>query len=355
MKNADKSLLGEINMPLGKFTGDEIFSQINAWEGALREVAIRKEEFLNIISENFQQVIFTGCGSTYYLSLSAAPLFQSQTGLFCRGVPAGEILLSPQTVYTPHENTLLFAVSRSGSTTETVRVVRHFNENCTGKVISITNNPDSPLPKISDLSFCITEGREYSIAQTKSFSSMFITAIAIAMLASNNVASLIEMERLPDIGHGLINKYQGYAKEIGENLDFDRFYYLGSGYRYGIACEANLKMKEMAQTHTEAYHFLEFRHGPKSMVNDRTAIIGLVSESGKGYEEKVLLEMKELGAYVVSLSEKDGDINFGSGLSECTRTILYLPFLQIMAYYRSLAKGLDPDKPKNLSSVIYLE
>jgi glucosamine--fructose-6-phosphate aminotransferase (isomerizing) len=67
------------------------------------------------------------------------------------------------------------------------------------------------------------------------------------------------------------------------------------------------------------------------------------------------MEMKELGASTFSLAENGGDISFVSGLEECTRTILYLPLLQIMAYFRSLAKGLDPDKPKNLSSVIYLD
>ncbi len=355
MEITDKALLGKRNFLIGQYTVEEIFSQTVAWAGALREVAAKKNELLKILTEKYQQVIFTGCGSTYYLSLAAAPLFQSQTGLICRAVPAGELVMNPQTIYDPTEKILLFAISRSGSTSETVKAVRYFKENSAGKVISITNYDDRPLPELSDLTFCISDGQEKSVAQTRSFSSMFITATAAAMIASNNESRFDEMHKLPEIGRVLMDKYHHYAKEIGENLDFDRFYFLGSGHRYGIACEANLKMKEMTQTHTEPYHFLEFRHGPKSMVNEKTAIIGLLSESKRNYEEKVLREMQDLGASIVSLAENDGDISFESGLAESTRTILYLPLLQIMAYYRSLAKGLDPDNPKNLSSVIYLD
>ncbi len=355
MEITDKALLGKRNISIGQYTGGEIFSQTEAWAGALREVASKKNDLLKIISEKYQQVIFTGCGSTYYLSLAAASLFQSQTGLICRAVPAGELLLNPQSIYVPTEKILLFAISRSGSTSETVKAVRYFKDTSGGKVIAITTYEDRPLPAMSDLTFCIPSGQEKSIAQTRSFSSMFVTATAVAMIASKNDGLFNEMHKLPNIGRDLMEKYQNYAREIGENLDFDRFYFLGSGHRYGIACEANLKMKEMTQTHTEPYHFLEFRHGPKSMVNGKTAIIGLLSESRRDYEEKVLQEMHELGASIVSLAENGGDISFESGLAECTRTILYLPLLQIMAYYRSLAKGLDPDNPKNLSSVIYLD
>ncbi len=341
-------------MEKGQYTKEEIFTQDIAWVGALREIESKKKEITEIDFGKYRQIIFTGCGSTYYLSQAAAALFQSQTGVICKAVPGGELLMNPNTVYSGNNN-LLFAISRSGSTSETVNAVKQFKSNQGGMVVSISNNDHQPLTELSDLAFCIQEGQEQSVAQTRSFSSMYITATAVAMVSSGREDLFGEMQKLPELGKTLIEKYHDFAKEIGEKLDYDRFYFLGSGHRYGLACEANLKMKEMTLTHTEPFYFLEFRHGPKSMVNENAVVVGLLSENRRDYEEKVLDEMREIGAFVVSLSENDADISFNSGLSENIRNILYLPMLQVMAYYRSLKKGLDPDKPKNLSSVIYLD
>jgi len=341
-------------MEKGQYTREEILSQTDAWMGALREVEKNKEEIKKITSENYQQIVFTGCGSTYYLSLAAASLFQSQTGLICKAVPASEILLNADTVLTD-KPALLFAISRSASTSETVKAVNRFKSEYKGKVISISNYDHQPLTEVSDLAICIPEGQENSVAQTRSFCSMLVAATAITMIAAGKDELFNNMSRLPEIGQNLIKKYHDFAKKIGENLDYEQFYFLGNGMRYGIASEVNLKMKEMTLTYSEPFHFLEFRHGPKSMVNEKTVIFGLLSESSRGYEEKVLSEMKELGARVISLAESDGDISFDSSLDESIRTVLYLPIIQIVAFYRSLKKGLNPDKPRNLSSVIYLE
>ena len=62
-----------------------------------------------------------------------------------------------------------------------------------------------------------------------------------------------------------------------------------------------------------------------------------------------------MGATILSLAERNAGIEFESNLPESIRTVLYLPLLQVMAYYRSIAKGLNPDNPKNLTSVIYLD
>jgi len=341
-------------MELGQSTLREILTQTDAWAGALKQVNKLKQELCDLVQGTYRQIIFTGCGSTYYLSQAASSLYQQKTGLICTAVPGGELLMNPSTIYTGSNN-LLFAISRSGSTSETVNSVRHFKEQQAGQVISISNYVESPLSKISDLALCIEQGQEMSIAQTRAFSSMYLAAVAVAMLASNSEDLLDEMERLPAIGKALIEKYRAQARLIGENLDIDRFYFLGSNHRYGLACEGSLKVKEMTLTHAEPFHFLEFRHGPISMVNDKTCIVGLLSDDKRAPEEKVLKEAREYGAQVVTLAEKDADISFRSGLTEIIRDVLYLPILQLTAFYRSIKKGLDPDKPKNLNAVVYLE
>jgi glucosamine--fructose-6-phosphate aminotransferase (isomerizing) len=357
-------------MKRGVNTKKEIFSQTAVWEGALNAIEKAHNEILNVFHKDFQQVIFTGCGSTYYLSLAAAALFQELTGIVSRAVPGSELLLNPKTILTKGR-ILLIAISRSGSTTETIEAVKQFKKNQKGQVISIavkqfkknqkgqvisiTNYGDQPLVGLADLPIVIPEGQEVSVAQTGSFSSMFIASTALAVLADGRMDLFEKMHNLPEIGDSLIKKYEPIAKEYGENLDLDRFYFLGSGARYGLASEANLKMKEMSLTHSEPFYFLEFRHGPMSMVNENAAVIGLLSEKNRSYEEDVLIEMKTLGGHVLSLAENNADVSFNSGLEELIRNILYLPVLQIMAFYRSMSKGLDPDSPRNLSAVVHLE
>jgi glucosamine--fructose-6-phosphate aminotransferase (isomerizing) len=336
-------------------TYHEIKSQTLAWEQALNLVGMASLPK----AVEYDQVLFTGCGSTYYLSLAAASLFQKLTGRTARAVPGGELFLNPETAVGQisdfSNKTLLVAVSRSGSTTETVRAVEQFKTHNHGLVVALTNYDDQPLADLADLPLVIEKGHEQSVAQTRSFSSMYVAAAAFCAKAAGRDDLFKTMAKLPEIGDWLIENYEPYAKEIGENLSFDRFYFLGSGIRYGLACEANLKMKEMTLTHSEPFHFLEFRHGPMSMVNSDTVVVGLLSDANRVHEAKVLSEMADLEATVVSLAESDADIAFGSGIPEEGRGVLYLPVLQLMAFYRSLAKGLNPDQPKNLTAVVMLE
>jgi glucosamine--fructose-6-phosphate aminotransferase (isomerizing) len=163
------------------------------------------------------------------------------------------------------------------------------------------------------------------------------------------------MQKLPPLGEKLIREYDGFARSFGENLDLDRFYFLGSGPRYGLACETNLKMKEMTLTHSEPFHFFEFRHGPMSMVTNTTVVIGMRSSVNSDHEQTVLEEMRNLGSQILSLGESDADVAFESFLPEEVRNVLYLPVMQLMAFYRARAKGLDPDNPRNLSAVVHLD
>jgi glutamine---fructose-6-phosphate transaminase (isomerizing) len=330
-------------------TYNEINSQTDAWAQAIarvRETALPD-------AGNYEQVLFTGCGSTYYLSLAASALYQELTGRAARAVPGGELLFHPQTVLSG-QRTLLVAVSRSGTTTETLKAVEKFRQEKRGDVLVISNYPEA-LSQLADVNIVIDQGQEESVAQTRSFASMFVAATAMgARMAERNdlVDSMLE---LPGVGRQLMESYGALAKEVGSNLDFDRFYFLGSGTRYGLACEVNLKMKEMTLTHSEPFHFLEFRHGPMSMVNEKAVVIGMLSDGNRTQETKVLSEMKTLKGTVISLGEQDADIIFGSKIPERVRAVLYLPVLQLMAFYRSLAKGLNPDRPNHLTAVVKLD
>ncbi len=342
-------------MEKGIHTHNEIYSQPDAWAQALDVVSQARPRLQTLLSADYDQVLFTGCGSTYYLSLAAAALFQELTGRIARAVPGGELLLNPRTVLAGAGKTLLVAVSRSGSTTETVRAVEQFRRQGGGPVLTITNYGDQPLAGLADLALVIDKGQEHSVAQTRSFASMYVAAAALAAVAAGDENLLRAMTGLPEVGRRLLAAGEPLARQFGENLAVDRYYFLGSGARYGLACEVNLKLKEMTLTHSEPFHFLEFRHGPMSMVTVSTVVVGLLSEKNFMHESAVLQEMQAKGGQILVLAEAGAMLSFGSGIPENGRGVLYLPVLQLMAFYRSLAKGLDPDSPHNLSAVIQLD
>jgi glucosamine--fructose-6-phosphate aminotransferase (isomerizing) len=335
--------------PTNYHTYNEIKSQTEAWTQAIEAT----QRVSLPAANNYEQVVFIGCGSTYYLSLAAAALYQELTGCVARALPAGELLLNPQTVLTD-QKTLLVAVSRSGTTSETLKAVETFRAGKRGDVAVISNYQEV-LSQLADVNIVIDKGQEQSVAQTRSFASMYVAAAAFCARMSGRGDLVEAMTRLPEVGNWLIRHHESFAKKIGGNLEFDRFYFLGSGIRYGLACEVNLKMKEMTLTHSEPFHFLEFRHGPMSMVNETAVVVGMLSDASRFHEEKVLSEMKTLGGTVVSLGEAGADVMFDSGIPESVRGVLYLPVLQLMAFYRSVAKGLNPDRPKHLTAVVKLE
>jgi glucosamine--fructose-6-phosphate aminotransferase (isomerizing) len=339
----------------GEFTYAEILSQPEVWTAALQVLTAQRVDIQQQWQRgHYDQVIFTGCGSTYFLSWAAAALLQELGGQPARALPASELWLSPASSYARTGKTLLVAVSRSGSTTETVRACEAFKRDGRGDLVTLSCYPDQPLAQLGALNIVLPSGQENSIVQTRAFSTLYLGAVALAAWWTSNAALFDELASLPAAGRDVLKRCAALAQLIGANLGFDRFYFLGSGQRYGLACEYALKMKEMSLTHSEPFHFMEFRHGPMSMVGENTALVGLVSEANRAPELKVLDEMRGRGARIVTVGESDVEVEFRSGLSEAARSVLYLPFAQLIGYERSMAKGLNPDQPVNLTAVVKL-
>lgn len=343
-------------------TLNEILTQPIAWQAALEKVSEQQETLHNLWKTGqFSDILVTGCGSTHYLSLAVAPLIQQQLGRRARAFPASELLLSPETLIPPGNSSLLITISRSGRTTETIHAVENYKAKQNGPVVNIGCYGDTELVAQSDLAFVIDEGQEESVVQTRSFSAMLVAAqAAIASLVGEK--QFQSMQQLPALGEQLISTYHPLARQLGRDAQFERFYFLGSGLQYGLASEANLKMKEMSLSISEAFHFMEFRHGPMSMVNDHTLVVGILSEQARPYEEAVLREMRKLGAKTLVLADQpvaedvaDYQVNFHSGLLEAQRGVLYLPVLQLLGYYRARKNGINPDQPHNLTAVVVLE
>ena len=139
------------------------------------------------------------------------------------------------------------------------------------------------------------------------------------------------------------------ARALGEDGAISKFFFLGSGALYGIACEAMLKMKEMSLSYSEAYHTLEFRHGPMSMVGEDSLVIGLISPEAARPEIRALDEMADMGAAVIAIArtrvENHRHVGLPADLPSWSMPVLYLPLLQLLAYHRAMLNGCDPDQP----------
>jgi glutamine---fructose-6-phosphate transaminase (isomerizing) len=350
-------------MENGHFTRQEIFSQPESWSTALSDLNENRRAILDLHpAHRYSQIIYTGCGSTYYLSLAAAALTQELTGLPTRAFPASELWLSPRGSYTDGQ-TLLVAVSRSGETTETLRACKAFLASEKGDLLTLSCYADMPLAKMGTVNITLPSGQEQSVAQTRAFSTLYLATTFLAAVWARRLDLSDAFAQLPEAGTRLLDKYAPLAAELGRDASIDRFYWLGSGPRYGLACELSLKMKEMSLSHSEPFHFMEFRHGPKSMVTPSALTIGLLSTSNGNKEAAVLEDVKALGGRLLAIGEAgsgdvsramDQEVCLGSGLDEAVRNVLYLPVGQLIAFERSISKGLNPDRPSNLDSVVKL-
>jgi glucosamine--fructose-6-phosphate aminotransferase (isomerizing) len=344
----------------GEYTYKEIMSQPETWRASLKTLPSLSQK-VRFLPSGSHTVIFTGCGSTYYLSLWAARLGERiGEGIAARAAPASDLFLFPSSWFSGKASQTLVAISRSAQTSETLRAIDDFHKTAKGESIGITCYPDRELGKKTSYLISTPDAQEESIAQTRSFTNMML---AVLWWLEGGVPANI-LPTLPSSGEAILNEYGSLLQDLARDTQLQRFFFLGGGPLYGLACEAMLKMKEMSLSYAEAYHFLEFRHGPKSMVDNGSIVIGLMSDEAEAYELDVLHEMRALGAQTVLITEQASKearrsvnevIEFASGLPFPWRSPLYLPLLQLLAYSRALEKDLDPDRPANLEAVVVID
>lgn len=349
-------------MSAGQFTYHEIESQPEVWDLTIKKILKEKEELKKkVLPLKNDPFVVIGCGSTHYLAMHTASLLRLH-GIPAIHAPSSDLVYFPLNQYPKGFN--LIPISRSGTTTETIWAIDRYKKECEdGAIINITCEEDTPMTRTTEINLIASDAVERSIAQTRSFSSMVLLSQALTGLLCDKESVIENQRKLPAILDQLIEKYKPLIETLGKDLSIERMFYLGDGPLYGIASEAMLKAKEMSCSWVETYHTLEFRHGPMSLVTDKTLVVGLITDSVCEPELKVLREMKKLGARTLAIMESAKGINrtgidevieLNSDINETDRTALYLPLMQWLAFYRSLEKGLDPDNPVNLSKVVYL-
>ena len=343
------------------FAYDEIRSQPDTWAETLATVPGQWDAIASELSIAPQtQALFIGCGTSYYLAQTAAQAFQEITGHVSRAVPGSEVFLSPATTIPNGTAVLAFVFSRSGTSSEAVMAAQYLRANLPGATtVGVTCTPGSDLALATDCQVLLPHANDQSVVMTRSFTNMLLALQVIATIVAGSSALRAELEQLPDLCRPRLDEMEGFAHELGNRSDLSRFIYLGLGPNLGLAAEATLKLKEMTQVECEPYNPLEFRHGAISIVRQDTATVFMAGLRERSYIDDAAAHVKQFGATVALIAPYGSEhaqisVELPEGLSDVTRSVLYLPAVQLLAHERSLMLGLDPDAPRNLGHVVVL-
>lgn len=340
----------------------DIKEQAGAWKAALSAVDERIEKVRALVGDSTREVLFTSCGSPYFLGLATDTLWREALGMSVTVSPSSEAMIFPEATLPRGNNPLLLSASRSGETTETIRAVEAYSGRFPGRTIVIGCRPGSTLDELAGVSIMVSEGYDDVIPQTRSFGSMYLASQYMASLLADDKELAGSLRRLPDALPDLLGRWEDEVRRVAEE-DWESAVFLGGGPLYGVAVEAALKLIEMSLTKATSYHYLEVRHGPRSVIDHKTLVVGLGSRRGGRHEDQVLAELaSSAGPCVLALSA-DGrggrngsisEITIGDSVPEHALGMLYLPLLQLLAYYRAVHNGVDPDESKNLTSYVEL-
>lgn len=338
----------------GHHTHHEILSQPEAWAAGLEALNAHAAALRALWQTGgYDRVLFTGCGSPYYAGQAAAAALR-ELGLDADAAPASEVWLNPRATYPQKGRTLLVALSRSGKTSEVIHASQAFIERSHGDLLTLSCYPEAPLAGMGQANVVLPSGQEISLAQTRAFTTLYLAALACGALWAEDAALWADLATLPKACRALLAAHEPALQALGADAALDHYYFLGSGTRHGLARELALKMKEMSISDSEPFHFLEFRHGPQTMVGPRSLVIGLVSEPNFDREMAVLEDVRKLGGRTLSIGQRGCDVSFDVRAGALARDLLYLPAGQSLALAHALSKGLNPDAPHNLSAWVRL-
>lgn len=348
----------------GALSEAEILSQPCCWRDCLSilKTSGQVEKALEIGSSR-REWLFIGCGSSYYIALAAAASFTALTSRPARAVPASELLLFPDLVLRGDEAPQPVLISRSGRTSEVLQSARYLKDKRI-RTIAISCTPGEALENIASLTICLPPADEKSTVMTRSFTSMLLGLQFVAAKLANQQEFLGALDKLPVPGEKLAKDLARRVSDFVKQHNFADYVYLGQGPFYGLSCEAALKVNEMSCSYAQAFHTLEFRHGPKSIVKQDVLLGFLISEAGRGAEVEVLEEVKGLGGTTLAVASRADErirksadflVELGDDLPEYARLAPALLAGQLLGLHTGIKKGLNPDQPHNLSRVVVLK
>ena len=311
MTHVSGAEVGKRSAPPLRHVSTEITDQPSAWARAAKLGLT--EGVRHALPERGQRVAIIGCGTSFFMAQSCAELREGSGHGETDAFPASEFP-------TRRSYDTVVALTRSGTTTEVLRLLGTLRNGTGPRTVAITADPDTPVVDLADHQVVLDFADEKSIVQTR----FATTSLALwrAWLGEDLTAV---------IGQGRSALTDPLPPRT---LDSAQFTFLGSGMSVGIANEAALKLREASQSWTESYPAMEFRHGPSAW-SSRTSTVWVFGSPPPG----LLEDLQVTGAHVES-----------SGLDPMADLIR----AQRLAVALAEAKGLNPDEPRHLARSVLL-
>jgi glucosamine--fructose-6-phosphate aminotransferase (isomerizing) len=303
-------------------------------------------------------VYLVGCGTSYHACLLGAYYFNQLAG--AAAVP----VLGPQFIEqygqsVGPEDTAVF-VSQSGETKDVLNAVKVMRQQG-GRVLGVLNVLGSTLMHQSDVYLPLACGYEISVPATKTFVNQAVLFLYLAYrLAGRDTA---ELDALPGLLERSIEATDEQARQEATHLDgWGDFYYLGYGLTHAIALEAALKFKEITYAHCEGMFSSEFKHGPLSAVHESYPVLFLTAPGDESMMINHVNEVTTRGGRAIAIATEHPALRANSHdylvVPDCDR--FFFPILstlpaQLVAYHMSVARGIDPDFPRNLSKTLTVD
>lgn len=347
-----------------KAVRDTLAPRIHNGRIEIEELQMTDQEISQI-----KKIMIVACGSAYHTGVTAKYLFEGISR-----IPTEVDLASEYRYRDPifQEHTLVIVVSQSGETADSLAALRESKRN--GQTtLGIVNVVGSSIAREADKVMYTWAGPEISVATTKAYSAQLAAfyLLALRFAEAKKSISAEEYQELTDSLLKLPQQIEEILKDRGciqrfanRYLAAEHIFFIGRGIDYAISLEGSLKLKEISYIHSEAYAAGELKHGTISLIEDGTLVVALATQE-QLYPKMVsnIAEVKTRGAFVMALTnENNKDMeqtaDYVIKVPKTNRffanSLAIIP-LQLFAYYVSLGRGLDVDKPRNLAKSVTVE
>ncbi|MDO7908740.1 glutamine--fructose-6-phosphate transaminase (isomerizing) [Paenibacillus sp. JX-17] len=362
----DHFMLKEIHEQPKAYT-DTMLGRIDASgkKVVLPELSLTEEQIKNI-----RNVQIIACGTAYHAGLVGRNVIEQLARIPVETDVASEYRYRAPIV-TPE--TLVIVVSQSGETADTLAALREAQSNG-AHVLAITNVVGSSIARDANDVLATLAGPEIAVASTKAYTSQLIAFYLLGLYLAEvrgtqtpeEIAHVIAaMQSLPEQVESMLNnvdEVKAYAEHISKH---QHLFFIGRGLDYAVAQEGSLKLKEVSYIHSEAYAAGELKHGTLALIEDGIPVIAVATQ--EAVLEKTVSNIKEVkarGGEVLAITHEEHAESLQKSVDQVITIPKTLPILtaalsvvtlQLIAYYASLALGLDVDKPRNLAKSVTVE
>jgi glutamine---fructose-6-phosphate transaminase (isomerizing) len=367
------------DVTLGRFEHymlKEIFEQPESVANAMRgrldfDAASAKFGGLNLTPQQLQSVrrfVMTACGTSWHAALVGEYQIEALARLPVEVEYASELRYRNPPL---DDNTLLFAITQSGETADTLGALREMKRKG-HPALGICNVVGSTIAQESDGGVYLRAGPEIGVASTKAFTSQCTMLAMLALYFGRlrhisfdaGMRIIEELQALPDKIRCALQTADEARRIALKYADCNNFLYLGRQINFPTALEGALKLKEISYIHAEGYPAAEMKHGPIALVDAQTPSVFLMPQ-GPVYD-KVMSNLQEIkargGPVIAVVGEGDtevrqlaDDVLVVPAVAEHLQPIVSVIPLQLMAYYIAVARGCDVDKPRNLAKSVTVE